>query len=770
MAGTQINNTGAASKNNVQSLIYVKDSWTDEWKPANYLRPISANEEMLPSTGKAVLRFDYGDMKQTDKTTYKKYKPKDFANKFVKIYIITDGSQITIWTGVIQGDTRSVQLGTSHQSGDQDLIAWGIAHLLDLEPIIDAKIYDSVNGVQTINHFPVFNERNFSGDVGTGNRTETIPNGEKAHCFGGTSQWTNLDILNYLLANHQPQGVTFTLDGQPDILDAIVSTHRLGGQTALEWIGHLVDKRRGIIAYVESDGEGDPSLYIDSLSGEEITNTTYGLVIAANGRQETIKLDSTKKDVTVKYTKQQSVQFDKIVVTGSRLKVCATFDRDQGTLVDNWTATEEAAYKAIVAGEASDLDRQRKADELKRVFQSFRIPDNWDGQVFDVDIPAFYYKDALYSFVDPTHQVIRNASPTLTDDAVLNLDVVSPFFRFIKRFLRDLPLKETDIVAAIKTAADADQGEPEFVKMLAFVKEMTWNENAWDQSGPLAPTYLWNGKWIALHEKFKNWQGENYNGATISSLDNDMGVFVKASVNHALALESQVDETARYAVATTNTSIVVDSSRVCLTAFYETDQEIRVVKYRSGAKNLSNPRTLKIDVDGAEMWYIVPRTVVGLDSNRNLLEHIGGLVRDDSPALRNLAALALSWYSKERQQVHLTYNDLGPYHNLGAFIKDIAQERHTQQVGTVVTSKAWDFPRQTTDIKTEFLNITPSAFFDFPGFSKPRAVAKELRRMRNEQQVIKSELRNLPARRAPLGDDGSNLSLTGILPTGWTVT
>ena len=297
-------------------------------------------------------------------------------------------------------------------------------------------------------------------------------------------------------------------------------------------------------------------------------------------------------------------------------------------------------------------------------------------------------------------------------DGNLDTSLTPPVWNFARALLRYLPIE--------KPAEKAD-AEPEFMKPIIIVKN------------PDDDKYYHIDKLSSV----------NKNPGGVSMMDREAGIKIEnLKVNHLLGLNHFNPETDK----ATGTTPEIDYETIIATVFAETDQRLRVEVDVPRANRSETIKTLVIDVEDAELWYVVPGTVIKV-KNGALWGASGNLVRrDDSERLRTIAALAKAWYSRKRAAVRLTVKNIAQYSPVGTFITSVSSSWHKEQIGTVVSQRTWDFRDATTQMETGFFELDVSAIVDIPNMTDLRAVSRAFHSQQREITELRRHIGNLPVR------------------------
>ena len=122
-------------------------------------------------------------------------------------------------------------------------------------------------------------------------------------------------------------------------------------------------------------------------------------------------------------------------------------------------------------------------------------------------------------------------------------------------------------------------------------------------------------------------------GVTLRVTEGELGVMIEPSINHIFArgfFFATVDGS--------DVEPVYNPETLIFTVALDTSEKVTVIT--STNRTSENPTTLSIRIPDAEMHYITPGTVTGIASGALVRTALGGLARDDSERLREIAALA----------------------------------------------------------------------------------------------------------------------------------
>ena len=357
----------------VRPYVQIKWAWADSWQTVSYLEALTATQETSPGTPSATLLYRYGSIKREDKTTFEQYDPLDIVGAYVRIRAVMSGTHTTLWVGVATDETFYMHGADTDPQGDQTITCYGLEHILDRVAIRGAYTDSG-----WIGWCPPFNRPDSCG----GGEILGNCSGEKSgnsYVFSRDAHaWTNYDICEYLLEKYCELPVY--LDGQADVLDELYGVYYFENLTIRQALDKLIERRRGLGWYIETDGTGNIALVVFSVFADSITlgGTTYP------GNPATCSLDLGESiDVGSNSTKiLESAAYDTIVIQGARMVACFTVSVFDGNLVAGWSPTLEAEYQTppgMLAGEdKTETDKRRAANMYEPVYQRFVIPAAWD--------------------------------------------------------------------------------------------------------------------------------------------------------------------------------------------------------------------------------------------------------------------------------------------------------------------------------------------------------------------------------------------------------
>ena len=718
--------------------VRTKAAWGDDWIKQPFLYPVSAKQAVLPTIGTATFEWDYGEVIRTAKSPdVVTVRPADFLGYFVQIRLLDENGQTPIWTGIFGDDSYDIW-GTEDATprGREQITAYDLGYLLKLKTI-EGAYYDVGGAATFVNRCPTFNERyEHSGASLAGNGSESIGDDGVILFSSDGYEWTNCHIVDYLLQYYSPDDVPFVLGGQAqELLGNIIAVHRLEGLSVLDAITHLCDRVRGMCAIITTTGSGTVGIGVYAIGGKPIT--AGDITIPANPHVVRMEFDNAADIKRAIVKRSISRRRDKVIVRGGRVVSCFTVAYEDCTLEKGWTDAEETSYKAGHVGSTNqyDHDAERRTDLHERVYQFHRIPNDWNGDTGDGAGGAQ-----------------NNALPTVLGDGTLDDATTAALIPFGRRLLRWIPVP--------KAGADSD-AEPEYMAPLVVLGHDTGATMWYYQVDKVDPE-------LGIVP-----------ACSVRVADREMGLWVTPQIPHKMGsghfdVDDADTEDSAYEPAG-------DYEELLATVAIETDERLTVEQEISSQQQTASGGAVTIDVEGAECWWIAPNTVVAVDE-RGLLYADGtlegidnGYVRDDSERLRKIAALASGWYGEERAQMELVIDRLGEWCPVGSYLLNVSSSWHRFPIGTIVTSKTWDFGARTTSFSTNYWELDFARIVDFPGMSGPAALGRRIRNQQEQITDLKQQVGGLSLRPATAKEGNSFFGLsapvspyTGTVKWSWS--
>lgn len=682
--------------------VFLRERWDAEWEWIEHLHCDHCVWSAAPAEPTAMLSWIYGRLARERKLAWAEVlKLTGRLRYFVKLDFqlrldpATGFHTKRQWYGLLELDEDFLGGGLIRPDGaggkktmavgEQHLVCYGLERLL-AEHTVDFSYWrDDNGGPKRIERAITFNPG------GQPNRTPEKFDG--VYHFGTDRQtvkhWTTHDIVEYLLKYHTPRNkaglpvVEFRLRPifPTPIPDWDTPELEAQGVRTLELLDQLLPRQRMLGWYLEVTNANRVELVPFTFTEADIGVLIEGAKpIPANKQPVNINFE---RDVTADVAIKRSAidRCDQVIVRGDRRRSCFTVGFADATLVRGWTTQEEVDYMAgasvldsYVPAEIKEC-QERNAEVralFTRVYARFELDKDWDllagdgeGTTEGEKAPVFPDGDAADPF---------------------------PIYRF------DMEIEATTpLWLGVDYSGDK-------------VKFGTVNEStAWGVREEM-PLFV---AWAIPETDPRRWVPVEQLGALmeIEETEEEDNRSFSVSVHvvpHSRAFELHVHGQPQHAIAGFDfTPLDVDEDlgehdfrKMAVTL------SVRDDRYCEGRwpedKDLPPARSaLKRYVvnagNGYVQDYLVPNTVVGIDSEGELLKSSGGFLRDDSGLLKAAAKVAFSWYGRPRSVLTLRSGQLTEELFLGQMVVTIgdpaAAGGHTETIHTVITQVELHWPR-----------------------------------------------------------------------------
>lgn len=695
-------------------LVYLRQKWNDSWVLYPNLHATEVTWCLSPSMPSATLQWDYGWVKGLyDLAPYITQKL-DVSGWYVKIVMETNvlAGESNTWYGVVEDQEDEhggivTKDGRAVASGTQTLHCFGMEKLLDQEYLSESWV-DTGAAAPIVVQLPITFNRG-----GRPNRNDRVFTTGGAHAFegqqltpGGTLRptaqwWSTWYICDYLTHWATPKESFRTRNKRlPFVMvnDALyLSLHdrptiEQEGQTVLSLLNRLIDRRRLRAFHTTVNETVTPNqvqiavvAWNKDLIDSEIPDAEQ---IFPNYDVISINYDRNESTTAV-LRKSRVHRYDRVVCRGARRTSTATFFYDTNMLAKVWTAGEESAYEAGASGVTGysgwdSLKKQqrnaevRTSEELSAVYSWFKLPDTWPQEIIAPDSATEYA-----AFVD-------------AEGIAVPQDIHEV------QFEQQLPLFEhvdySGTIIANGTAADP----PVNVYRNPLLVFKT----------PTDARYVAGDAIATLGESTANpaVNGKNFRWSATCRVHPD-----------SRTLEVKVSGEPQHVIAKTDfTKLTADRH---VGDFDYADKKMLITatlldnRYAEGKYPLdgSGDSTLIDEQFGYVIYagddyrqdYVVPDTVVDVDTDGTILKSTGGYVRDDTNDLAALARIAYEWWNQERIILSLQTTQLTSAIQVGYLIDTIGdstisatlqdgsilQNEHFETVNTVVSELRITWPR-----------------------------------------------------------------------------
>jgi hypothetical protein len=685
-----------------QQYVYLKQKWQDSWVLYYDTHCLDATWCLSPSMPTATLTRDYGAVKGFGTTSYTNTSRLDVLGWYVKVVMETDtvaGTTAT-WYGVISHDEDEhkgfVKVGeTTLATGTQTLHCYGLEKLLDTEYLSESWV-DTGAEAPIVVQLPITFNRN-----GRPNKNDRLIAPAIAPVFEGQAidpagtlrpearWWSSYDIVAYLLAWATPKDSFRTRNARVPFemveLWALSFTDKpeldQEGHTVLSLLNRLIDRRRLRSFYLGVDTTRTPNVVQLHLVPWNNATVDTGIpdadVLLPNTNTLNVVYDYSQNTASsIRTTRVQ--RYDRIVVRGARRTSTATWVVDTGYLTPEWSTAEETAYEAAASGVTGyagwdSLKKMqcnaevRAAEELSAVYSWFKLPDTWAGQNLEVASTS-------------THIVFpADADATHIEKQCIHEVVWEPY----------IPLYEHVDYSGTKIAdeATAPPRVRSYRQPKAFFKIPT--DARWVAGDKIATLAEASGSPVVDGRNFR-WSAAVYVQPDTRTLE----VRVSGEPQHVIAATDFTKLTADRDVGDWD----YRSKKMAITATLR-DNRYAEGKYPTdGFGDTSFTDTQYGYVvyagDGYRLDYVVPTTVIDVETDGTLITSTGGYVRDDTDLLNALARVAYEWWNQERVILTLSTTQLTSSVQPGYFIETVgtAGTAHRQTVNTVVSEVRITWP------------------------------------------------------------------------------
>lgn len=616
--------------------------------------------------------------------------------------ISSTGSASTYYTVSVAGSTTL--------DGETD---WLVGEIL----YFNGSTWQRTSGPITINCGLPFNMDQRGETPEHGNRSEQLLDSSADGSFvfayneRAQSEWSSGTAIKYLMTYQNP----FPLDVDIEVTSGSVHWFAKGGvktdrKTVKAVLDELVPRQRGIGYRIDFDGE-TLSMKVFSFADRDI-NMPNGGTFLANQDQYSLDFEQAFDINACTVSNTKTTQYHKIVVEGDWRTTTASFSLadSEYQFEPDWTSDEEDDYftgattASWYAG-STDTKRKREAnekvrrsDQFKHVFARFKLSDEWDGTTHHPDTGADVYE--VFPEID-----LHNANGLITVDATTGEVEKCPTWISGLTVLDHLPLRERYYYHSQNirdrtwaNAVTTGTPTPPFRQPFAFVQTNTPNADDWQMCDQLNAT-------VKNKPSKRRWHvdAKAHHDRPAITLDVHGGgqQFIALSDWNAEALSNDLYEPDD----NPNTHHGIDWQDVWVTCTLQTTERTRIERRLSSPVDGEQERVLRVHVEDCRLDYVVPGTIVNIDTGILLSTTDGGYVRDDRERLASFARAAELWYGVERQTLDLSYRQVREIVELGWLITDISSTYKRTNINSVVSAITYDFNAQTTQFETSYADF-----------------------------------------------------------------
>lgn len=749
--------------------VEIRETSEDEWEVAPYIVPATGKRAISPSMNSHQFRYNYGLIARTGFNAFSfegQYDLKGWQIR-VKVRARERGAKANIvFAGIIQDSGFGIH-GNQYGSGDQTFTAVGPEYHLDKSPVIRSYWFNSTTLIDfnfdgfglefdftvpgplelaSLDISPTFNRQGSGGEI-IGNRSVEKYNGLCYLLDENQEVWSAYDILEYLLVSSPIEGnFTWLMTGEVDVLKSYYPV--IDGQHTI-WgiINQVVRRTRGMGCRVIWDGSTD----IIELRFRPLTDIEYvteNFTVPANTAAIDIDLKTSSLINNLKMNESSYPEYDYIIVRGGKFRVTTTLSGEnvENTLVPGWEESAEEEYR--LAGDLingfsgkspleqahyADLNRSSENTRYRRVYQFYKLSDT-----FDFVLPEVNRTETINDGSQTTAALNLPETvvfPQIGLDGSILYDQRQPLANNWQPFCRHCGIYK-DI--EYDTLPLASYEGKEVVPALAYALSSSSKE-------------LPDGSSVSISRYYDLIDSSltEFPTATIRPDETQAGVWIMSKPAHLLALNS-FDPSSQFANAhPTNQGPITDYKDLQVTIALESNRHVDMVY----SLRPTGYRFLVINVPDAELWWIAPRTVYGIDFSgqlKRVTETNGILTRDDRERLRAIMLMAAAWHSKKRVAVGFDNRAIGGVPDVGTLIETVTLASGSVESNTVVTEITINYDADTTTVKTQHIELD----FVSGGNSVSGGVTTSMNTQAgkaNEQQI----------RQIPFGQSGGTGALSG---------
>lgn len=699
--------------------VWVKREWGDAWIRVPYLIPLNFEETVFPNIGSARLRWEYGTYVNKWYHAGGTLLPVNLENWIIKIVVHSVYGNYIGFIGVCIGETMTeegIDSANGLPTGFQEIECADLSVLLKRRRVLGTFVGDGTNWTYLKRSRP-FNRALSHYEGRVENRSENFNTDAGCYMFEHPGvAWSNGHIAQYLLGCFQPWyplgntagGVVelaplWYLSGQTDALLSIYGEYQFWGKDVFSCLDQLIDRRRGFGAHIMTDGVGP--IYLNVYSQSEYPISGLGGYVPANPRQGWVPTGG-DHHIQASYQITEMRAVDEIVVESDEpIKVMATLNFADGSLVKGWTDEAQTAYEAATEG-------QRVGDLYANIFSRFRVPTEFDmnawipavddlGNVYLDQAGNWWHHDmGLERFIPIEESGAEGDEPQYLEPfAVLSL---AQRTRDLATMLGEAGTYPYNLAAA-QAATNPPITEAEFADISTDDASITLSDiNAAIAANPYS--------WFQLDNAVEL----GFPSSSMVAGDRGLTIYLRSQHQNVFGLNRFFGEGGQ--------SPIWDYTTLLATVFFRTDEVLRVRlpvwtgNYTDNAGRTiveANPqgRQILIVAPGEECWVVAANTVSAV--NDGALELWNGgeaeIIRNDVERLRWLALVAYVWYGTPRATARLSIANHLRWFRPGDLIKATLSGFWWERVGTCVTAISHDCESRTQSVITGFGEMDPEA-------------------------------------------------------------
>jgi len=642
------------------AIVQIRRDWTDPWRTVPELELLGASVHAGgDGLDECTLQHRYGTLKQPWETALATHGSANLTDCWIRIQMAGNQGLQTSWIGRVSGEARDSHGTSGVPSGVQKWTCLGPQQILRKIPVSRAIWWDSDRGVeQEVGWVAGLNNR--EGGAQPGTRSAAKHGWGGVYLYGSDAEWTHRQYIDYLLARFAddlPQGPTWTLGGQCNLLDDTTEPIDWDTtQTLADMLGRLIPKNRGIDYRVAATANGfEVVVFALAARDWQFGNAT----LPRNPDHVYCYTSRTADNIQTTVVRTADHRVRRINILGRRIVVCCTLENDDDAGIANlkglWDTFLEGAYDGGTGNHADPAeahDLARKQDKYRAVYQNFGAPRDWDHNTGD--------NGGAAPQLDPAGKLQPAAGVYPSAD----------YQNQIRSTLDWVPLRE-----------GWDYSQDPAV-------ERAWPGGTAERSPPM----VWCVRTNPFYGVVPGVPDLAYlpieaEDMDVSVLPGELGVRIDCSPNHLLA-------EGHFGFAEETLVEPQDNwEELIVTLAFESDQRFKLTKdFPGGGDPLAADGAIDIEVPDAECWYLAPHTMVGVDGDFQPLRSGAAprILRADSDRLELAMAGAISRYFTERGRAEIVIKGYVPAGDLlGRILMGINSGGGGQWVEAPITSVTW---------------------------------------------------------------------------------
>jgi len=632
----------------------------------------------------AMLRYECGDI-SFELGQFGPISPLSIDRTWIRVTITTDDTNIVgglpvaapktiTWGGLV---TRTEEINRASSGGarliTQKFTARGMEFLFSRRQIVTSEILPAKQILYGLT-FNAHSDASVGRRTVKGNRSKNIPT-----AFSNSDQdsviWSGDIIVKYLQLTQFPIGAwKFAIDNLELLkwIEPVIVCH---GRSLFDVLRALVSPRRGLgshIFYTAGGTDLDFGTFTYRVNSMFPTGIKLpsGKAIAANENIVNI-VASTHRDAFTTINTDSSRRYDKVVATGAPIGAIASFSEIDSTLGIGWLTKDRDDYKSGDPNVQTidDLSRQRdqhdryRRQKLPQVFTEFHVPLNWNARVRGGEVGSI--QNAFFHLVGDIHVKEMRFASYLPLNVGWDYQSIRPQ-PTVRAPTVDQFRKPFVVFELMQTIPDSTDQAWEYGHELKNIDDETDGENGFD---------FW---------------------CLVRPLDRRLGVSVKPStVQHVMSTSATSEE------IDFDTSDQVQSqvsyTKMILTAYVQAHELATGEHPKNVVATAENTHFLRLG-ETAFFDIAIKGTVVDVLGGRLVRTGVNVIVRDDRKYLEDVARIAFRWYGFDRIASQIRYQQI----TAGATRGNLIGALDDVTANAMVSSVAWDFTNQTTEIFTHF--------------------------------------------------------------------